>query len=275
VQILSGGTAVVTGAAGGIGRALAASFADRGMNVVLADLDGGLLAEVASALGGGRTGVLAVPTDVTDPRSVEELAAKAIASFGAVDIVCNNAGIVVDGLSWEIPLDGWQRILAVNLMGVVHGIRSFVPIMRSQNRGYVVNTASMAGVTSGPGLAAYAATKHAVVAVSEALYKELLSEGSAVRVSVVCPGMVATSMSAEAQAGAAQASGSASMPLALGDAIKNLGRNVITAERLADCVLTAIDDDQFWVFSHPERLAGISLRAKGMVEGINPGAAYA
>jgi NAD(P)-dependent dehydrogenase (short-subunit alcohol dehydrogenase family) len=267
-------TAVITGAAGGIGSALARSFAEKGTQVVLADLDEVSLEQVATHLSDQGARVLAVPTDVTAPGSVERLAERTVSHFGGVDVVCNNAGIVISGMTWSVTPEEWQRIMSVNFMGVVNGIRSFIPILRAQNRGHMVNTASMAGVTCGPGMAAYAASKHAVVAVSECLYKELLAEGSAVRVSVLCPGMVETSMPARALSSVDPAHGDAASVALVDEAVRGVSPGAIAPERVADCVQDAIRTGRLWVFTHPERVAAITERARDMVEGRNPGAGY-
>jgi NAD(P)-dependent dehydrogenase (short-subunit alcohol dehydrogenase family) len=270
---LLGGTAVVTGGAGGIGQALAAGFAHRGMRIVLADFDEAALENAVDALSSQGAAVAGVPTDVSDPTSVDALAARTISLFGRVDVVCNNAGIVVSGLSWEVAPQRWQQIMSVNFMGVVHGIRSFVPALREQNSGHVVNTCSMAGVMVGPGMGPYAASKHAVIAVSEALFKELRSEGSAVGVSVVCPGMVDTAMPARSLRSAAETADGPAATL-LGDAVRSVSASAIAPGQVADCVLDAVDSDRFWVFTHPDRMDAVIQRAHDMVDGSNPSAAY-
>src|SRR5579871_852581 len=186
--------AVVTGAASGIGRALAERFAAAGMKVVLADVERQALAAAERALASGGARVLAVPTDVSKASDVEALAQRTLEAFGAVHVVCNNAGVSVGGLAWEVTLADWEWILGVNLWGVIHGIRTFVPILlRQGEEGHVVNTASMAGLVSGPGIAPYNATKHTVVTLSEALHHELgMASGGKVKVSVLCPGWVNT-----------------------------------------------------------------------------------
>jgi NAD(P)-dependent dehydrogenase (short-subunit alcohol dehydrogenase family) len=265
---------VITGAAGGIGSALARSFARQGLQIVLADLPGQHLDDLAAQLSEQGVAALAVPADVADPCSVDDLAATVMSRFGRVDVVCNNAGIAVNGMSWELTLQEWDRVMSVNFRGVVHGIRSFVPIMREQNRGHLVNTASMAGVTCGPAMAAYAASKHAVVAVSECLYKELAAEGSSVRVSILCPGMVDTGMSARAlQTSGSGRSGELGGEL-LDQAVRAVSAGAITPDRVAEQVQDAIRTGRLWVFTHPERLPAITERARDMVEGRNPGASY-
>jgi len=184
VRSLRGKTAVVTGAASGIGRALAHRLAREGMRLVLADVDRRALAQLSREL----PGAMAVRTDVSRMADVEALADEAYARFGAVHLLCNNAGIAAYGRVWEVPLARWRRVVAVNLWGVIHGCLAFLPRMIAQ-RGpaHVVNTASMAGLVTPPLGGPYSASKHAVVAVSEALAQDLAGQGSAVGVSVLCP----------------------------------------------------------------------------------------
>ena len=192
----NGKVAVVTGAASGIGLALAHRFAREGMRVVLADVERVPLNLAAEEIAGvvGADAVLAVPTDVRDEQAVEALAAAAFDHFGAAHVVCNNAGIGVGGLAWTVPADRWRWIVEVNLLSVAHGIRAFVPRMIEQGAGHVVNTASAAGILTGPGMSPYYATKHAVVALSESLHFDLGIVGAPVGVSVLCPEWVRTNI---------------------------------------------------------------------------------
>lgn len=188
--------AVITGAASGIGRALAERSASAGMKVVLADIEEEALVRTEKEMrAAGRT-VLAVRTDVSKPEDVKALAGKTLASFGAVHLLCNNAGVgVASKVTWETTVEDWQWCLGVNLWGVIHGIRTFVPIMlRQDTEGHVVNTASVAGLLSRPYMAIYQATKHAVVTITESLHHELSLLNSKVRASVLCPGLIRTSI---------------------------------------------------------------------------------
>jgi len=190
----TGRVAVVTGAASGIGLALAQRWAAEGMRVVLADVEHEPLERAAEALAAehGAGNVLAVPTDVRDEGAVDALAAATFERFGTAHLLCNNAGVGVGGLTWTVPADRWRWIVEVNLLSVAHGIRAFVPRMIDQGEGHVVNTASAAGVLTGPGMGPYFATKHAVVALSESLHFDLQLTGAAVGVSVLCPEWVRT-----------------------------------------------------------------------------------
>ena len=187
-------TAVVTGAASGIGRAMVASFLDVGMNVVLADIDEERLENAVKSFKKSGGNVLGVHMDVSDASQVQDLAQKALDSFGAVHVLCNNAGVgYAVRSSWETPLEGWKWVLNVNLMGVLHGIQAFMPIMLEQDsEAHIVNTASVAGLLMNVFNVPYGVSKHAVVALSESLHLELLMQAAKVKVSVVCPGMVNT-----------------------------------------------------------------------------------
>jgi NAD(P)-dependent dehydrogenase (short-subunit alcohol dehydrogenase family) len=185
---------VVTGGASGIGFALAERFAAEGMRLVLADVEEAALEGAAKRLADAGAEVLALPTDVTDAVAMNALADATFDRFGTAHVICNNAGVVVGGPTWEIPLAEWEWILGVNLWGVVHGVRSFVPRLVEQEEGHVVNTASVAGLGPLPFSAPYTATKHAVVGISASLYHELGLSGSPVGVTVLCPGFLSTNL---------------------------------------------------------------------------------
>ena len=190
---LRGRVAVVTGAASGIGRAMARCFAGEGMRVVLADVEDAPLAAAAAELSEAGATVLAVPTDVARAEAVEELARRTLDAFGAVHVLCNNAGVYTQAAAWDQTPGDWAWVLGVNLWGVIHGIRVFVPILLDQGgEGHVVNTASGAGLVAVPGGAPYNASKHAVVAISETLHHDLAARDARVRVSVIIAGYVNT-----------------------------------------------------------------------------------
>jgi NAD(P)-dependent dehydrogenase (short-subunit alcohol dehydrogenase family) len=185
--------AVVTGGASGIGRAVAERLGQEGMKLVLADIEEGALAKAEGELKNTGLEVLSVVTDVSKPGQVEALARRALERYGAVHVLFNNAGVATTGATWENSLADWEWVLGVNLWGVIHGIRTFVPILLEQGtEGHVVNTASVAGLTSNPFMGMYNVSKHAVVTLSETLHKELLLSISPVKVSVLCPGFVVT-----------------------------------------------------------------------------------
>ncbi len=170
---MQGRVAVVTGAASGIGRAMALRFASAGMKVVLADIEAEPLEEIRDVLARRGTETLAFRTDVSKSEDVMELASRTYGAFGAAHVLCNNAGVASGGFSWEIPASEWTWCFGVNLWGVVHGVRAFVPGMIAKGEGHVVNTASLAGLVTGPGMAPYFASKHGVVALSECLHHDL------------------------------------------------------------------------------------------------------
>jgi NAD(P)-dependent dehydrogenase (short-subunit alcohol dehydrogenase family) len=187
--------AVVTGAASGIGLAMAEKFAAEGMQVVMADIEPEALSISSEGLKRKGASILASRVDVRKPEEVEALAKKTVDTFGAVHVLCNNAGVEVIGATWEHTLADWEWVIGVNLWGVIHGVRAFVPRMLEQDsEAHIVNTASMAGLTTAPFMSVYDVTKFGVVALSESLYKDFLATGKKVRVSVLCPGLINTNI---------------------------------------------------------------------------------
>ncbi|HEY8120342.1 MAG TPA: SDR family NAD(P)-dependent oxidoreductase [Myxococcota bacterium] len=251
---LRGRVAVVTGAASGIGRALARRFGAEGMRVVLADVESAALAGVASELAGAGVEALAVRTDVTSPDSVSALAERTYQAFGAAHVVCNNAGVFAGGLSWEAPLSDFEWVLGVNTFGVLHGIRAFVPrMLASGEPGHIVNTASMAGLTYGPTSSAYFVSKHATLALSESLYLELKNKGAPIGVSAICPELVATKIG--------ESERNRPLHLKRGDEPASPERDAVESairvaipqgiapDAIAERALTAIRDDRFYVLA--------------------------
>lgn len=193
MHLESGQVAVVTGAASGLGLALAESFASRGLSLVLADVERQALAEAVAGFEARDVSVIGVPTDVRFSAQLENLATATMNQYGRVDVVCNNAGVSTVGPPmWEVPDEDWRWVLSVNLGGVINGIRAFVLYLVGRDSGHVVNTASMAGISVAPRQGPYVASKHAVVALSESLAEELALAAPNVGVTVVCPGIVAT-----------------------------------------------------------------------------------
>lgn len=196
MQHLQGRVAVVTGAGSGIGLAMARRFAQAGMKLVLADIEQTALDRAAAALAAAGAHVRAVRVDVGEPAQVQALADQAWQAFGAVHLVCNNAGVASPALrtrAWESTLADWEWILRVNLMGVLHGVRAFVPRMLEEgDEGHVVNTASVAGLLTGAN--PYHVSKHGVACLTEGLYRDLRSMGARVSASVLCPGLIRTAI---------------------------------------------------------------------------------
>ncbi|HEX7668804.1 MAG TPA: SDR family NAD(P)-dependent oxidoreductase [Polyangiaceae bacterium] len=268
--------ALVTGAASGIGFALADRFASVGMKVVLSDIEPVALAAAEKSLKDKGAPVLAVQCDVSKAEEVEALATQAYEKFGAVNVLCNNAGVGIGGLSWEHSLEDWRWVLGVNLWGVIHGIRSFLPRMIAQGtEGHVVNTASVAGLISSPYMAVYQATKHAVVSMTESLKMELDMTSSKLSASVLCPGFVATKISDSERNRPARLKGpKEAAETTQQEMIRELARQQVAAgikpAEVAEMVLEAIRDDRFYVITHPRFRKLIRLRMENIVEGKTP-----
>ena len=274
-----GKVAVVTGAASGIGRAMAERFAEEGMNVVLSDVEEGALAQTEARMKASGATVLAVRTDVSSAADVRALAGKTIEAFGAVHVLCNNAGVPpVVGPSWELTEADWQWVLGVNLWGVIHGIGAFVPIMlRQGNEGHIVNTASIAGLLSAPWAATYDVAKHGVVTLSESLHRELALTKSRIKVSVLCPAWVKTQLMdgdpnrpADLQGDGAQEAG---VPQA--SMMEQVFRHSVATGTepagIAEMVLDAIREERLYVLPHSQWKEQIRARMEDILEERNPG----
>jgi NAD(P)-dependent dehydrogenase (short-subunit alcohol dehydrogenase family) len=270
---LRGKVAVVTGAASGIGKSLAARFAAEGMKVVLADVEAAPLAAAADELTAGGATVLAVRTDVADSAAVAALAARTLEHFGAAHVICNNAGVGGGaGPMWTLTTADWEWALGVNLWGVIHGIRAFVPGLVAQGEGHVINTASIAGLASPAMMGPYVATKHAVVALSEVLARDLETAASPVRVSVLCPGFVRTRI-AESHRNRPAHLADAARGKAAAAAVKMVQEQVeggIAAEVVAERVVEAIREERFYILPHPELTGMVKRRLDDILEGKYP-----
>jgi NAD(P)-dependent dehydrogenase (short-subunit alcohol dehydrogenase family) len=273
---LSGKVAVVTGAASGIGLAIAEKCVSEQMKVVLADVEEDALELAADKLAQRGT-VLAVPTDVSVAESVDELRRQAEA-FGPVHLVCNNAGVssAGPGAAWEKPISAWQWVLDVNLWGVIHGIRAFLPAMVERDQGHIVNTASIAGLLPMPFAAPYAASKHAVVGISMSIYHELALRGSRVHVSVLCPGWIRTRIVDSERnwpdrLGALPEHDTNQMAMMLEAMVKQLVDTGMDPVLVAEQVLDAVRAERFWVLPNADDLGPVIKDvAASAVEGRNP-----
>lgn len=254
---LASKTAFVTGGASGIGLALGQAFAQEGMNVMLADIESdALMTAVRRLSDAGLKKVSAVICDVADPASVEEAAQAAFRAFGAVHIVCNNAGVGGGTGIDDISVETWRWVLDVNLMGVLHGVRTFLPHMRAHGEGgHIVNTASMAGLNSGLGFSAYSASKFAVVNMSEGLAAELAPLN--IGVTVVCPGFVRTRIS-ESGRNRQERYGPRSIPAPgshaarVSAALSDLSKNGLEPLVVSKQVVAAIRRNELYVFTHAD-----------------------
>jgi NAD(P)-dependent dehydrogenase (short-subunit alcohol dehydrogenase family) len=258
--------AVVTGAASGIGRALARRFAAEGMRVVLADVERGALEKTAGELAGEGARVLAVPTDVSKAEQVDALAKRTLEAFGTVHVVCNNAGVFTGGATWEQSLGDWQWVLGVNLWGVVHGVRTFVPILLEQGtEGHVVNTASGAGLVSLAGSAPYNVSKHSVVTLSETLHHELRQRESKIGVSVLCPGPINTNIP-ESQRNRPAELAPGTLAAAVGERLREALRRGMDPAEVAEKVLRGIRDGRLYILTHDDIKRGVERRMRDILE---------
>ena len=260
MQELAGKTAFVTGGASGIGLALGRALAEAGMTVMLADIETNALAAAVDSLRDIGPAVRGVTCDVADPASVERAAKASYDAFGNVHVVCNNAGVAAGSGVDDISLDDWRWVLDVNLMGVLHGIRTFLPHIRAHGEGgHIVNTASMAGMNSGLGFSPYAASKFAVVSVSEGLAMQL--EPLGIGVTVVCPGFVRTRISESAR-NRPERYGRSELPAALATRLAELVRSGLEPSDVAAQVVTAIREDELYVFTHHDANWRAELEAR-------------
>lgn len=258
---LSGKVAVVTGGASGIGKGTALRLTEAGMRVVIADIQEDALYAAARELG-----ATPVHTDVSDLASVEELAKRAVAEFGTVHVVCNNAGVGPMAPVRDLTIDDWHWVLGVNLYGVIHGVQTFLPILEANaDGGHIVNTASMAGLAAPPMLGAYSVAKFGVVALSEVLAAELAADGSRVGATVLCPGTVHTNIGSSSRNRPAHLAPGGLRDVVLEDA-NNPDHRWITAEDAGDVVVGAIRRGDLYALTHPELLPRVEHRHETIAE---------
>jgi len=280
VRELTGKVAVVTGAASGIGLALASRFGAEGMRVVLADVETAALERAVGQLRADGVTVVGVPTDVASAESVAALSTLAVEAFGAVHLLCNNAGVGGTGtLAWEGAVAMWDWMIGVNLLGVVHGLRAFVPLMVEQGEGHVVNTASMSGFAAGLSAStAYTATKYGVIGLSESLALELELIGSPVRVSVLIPGPVETNIANAVRnwpfelgpaPGRARDDRVGNLPVP-GVLVRSL-QSKMDPDEVALLVRDGVLDDRFWIATHPAEFAAVvEERTRAILLAVQP-----
>ncbi len=275
-------TAVITGAGSGFGLETARLAAQRGMNLVLVDVQADALAAAAAEF--TQVEVLARVVDVAKADEMAALAADVQARFGAPHVVFNNAGVGSGGLIWENSLADWEWVLGVNLMGVVHGVRLFTPMMLAAAeadpayQGHIVNTASMAGLLNPPNMGVYNVSKHAVVSLSETLYQDLALVTDQVHASVLCPFFVPTGISQSHRNRPADlpiGRPTKSQLISQAQTDKAVSSGKLTAADVAALVFDAIDQRKFYVFSHPQALAGVQTRLEDVMLSRNPTDPYA
>ena len=279
MKTFKGGTAVITGAGSGFGLEASRLAAQRGMNVVMADVQQDALDRAAAAVRALGAEVLPYRLDVAHAAEVEALGAATKARFGAPSIVFNNAGVGAGGLIWENSVADWEWVIGVNLMGVAHGLRVFTPMMLAAAakdpgyEGHIVNTASMAGLLNAPNMGIYNASKHAVVSMSETLYQDLHLVTDQIGASVLCPFFVPTGIT-ESQRNrpddlpAEAPTRSQLIGKAMTD--RAVGRGKVSAADVAQFVFDAIEARRFYIYSHPKSLASVQTRLEDVVQGRNP-----
>ena len=265
MEELKGKVAAVTGAGSGLGRAMALAFAAEGMQVALADLNEKNLSEVKTELASRGVKAFALRVDVSKAQEVDNFAAATERELGSVHVVCNNAGVALAGAVWENTEAEWEWILGVNLRGVVNGVRAFAPRLIAQDAGHIVNTASVAGLISAPGMGAYCVSKHAVVTLSESLLHDLRERGSKVGVSVLCPAYVPTAIAASVD----QLPVKDKSPLRLAKEAmlkKAVAAGKLSAEDVARAVVAAVKANRFYILTHPAIKGAIRARMEDVLE---------
>ena len=269
---LKGRTAVVTGAGSGIGRELALACAREGMGVMLADIDDAGMRETGAAIEALGVRVESIRCDVSNPLEVEALAARAWERFGAVHLLFNNAGVAVAGPAWTATLEDWKWTLGINLMGVVHGVRSFVPRMLAQGgECHVVNTASVAGLVDIPGSAVYCVSKHGVVALSECLHHDLRVAKAKVGVSVLCPAYVNTGIGDSARNRPSELAATNPFAAPYEAAVRQaLLHGKISATDVARATIEAVKAGRFYILTHEKIKGAIEARMRDILEDRTP-----
>lgn len=272
MQLQQGQVAVVTGAASGIGLALAERFGAAGLSVVLADVDKAALDAAAEQVAASGVDTLSIVTDVADADAVSALADATYERFGAAHVICNNAGVSSPGDPWFGPMSTWTWVFGVNFWGVVHGVRAFLPRLIQQGGGHVVNTASTAGLMPGFG-PVYDATKHAVVAMTEDLYRMTRVAQLPIGVSCVCPGWIRTQI-LDADRNWPEDLGERPAAPPGSEVMREYVRQAIDnappPSLVADTVVDAVQNDRFWVFPNPEFVEMAANRWRRIADHLDP-----
>lgn len=271
----TGKVAVITGAASGIGRGIAERCLDEGMKVVLADIDKGTLGKAESDLRMRGGSVLAVKVDVSNRSEVELLARHTLDAFGQVHLLVNNAGVAAGGSPWEATWNDWEWVIGVNLWGVINGIKVFTPIMLAQNSEcHIVNTSSAAGLVVGGASAPYSVSKHGVVALSESLYLALEKRNALVKVSVLCPGLVRTDIiNAERSRPVPLRNEAIEVTAEMRTGLELMKESLEKAmppRQVADAVFEAIQEERFYILTHPEWIEAVRMRTDSLLRMENP-----
>jgi len=264
---LSGRTAVVTGAASGIGLAVARALGAEGMRLALADVEDAALERACAELAAEGFEVLGVRTDVAKLADVEHLAARTLERFGAVHVVHNNAGVVLAGRIAEYSIEDWEWVLGVDLWGVIHGVKVFLPLIERAGEGHIVNTASSAGLYSQSGIAPYNVAKFGVVALTETLARELARGGLPIGASVLCPGAVSTRIVESDRNREGGPPASAAHREFKQQAAGLVDGGGLPPEQVAALVVEAIEDGRFWILPHPKWIDVLRERVEGMAAG--------
>jgi NAD(P)-dependent dehydrogenase (short-subunit alcohol dehydrogenase family) len=272
---LKGKVAVITGGASGLGRAMAERFAAEGMSIVLADVEPNALAKAEGEMKAAGANVVGVRTDVSKAADVEALAQKTLAAFGAVHLLANNAGVAEGGNVWDSTVADWEWVLGVNVWGVIHGVRVFTPIMLQQGgEGHIINTASVAGLISPPGMGIYCVSKHAVVTLSECLHHDLAQKTDRIKCSVLCPAYVPTGIADSGRnrpTELKQTRQKTEAELAFDAGLKRAVQSgKLSAADVAQKVYEAVRDERFYILTHPKIKPSIQWRMEDILQERNP-----
>jgi NAD(P)-dependent dehydrogenase (short-subunit alcohol dehydrogenase family) len=254
---------------------MAERFASAGMRIVLADVEPNALAKAGAEMKAAGTEVIGVRTDVSKAADVEALAQKTLAAFGAVHVLANNAGVAEGGKVWDNTVADWEWVLGVNVWGVIHGVRVFTPIMLEQeSEGHIINTASVAGLISPPGMGIYCVSKHAVVTLSECLHHDLAQQKARLKCSVLCPAYVSTGIADSGRnrpADLKETRQKSAADFALDASLKKAVQSgKLSAADVAQKVYEAVRDERFYILTHPKIKASIQWRMEDILQDRNP-----